>query len=60
VDHGKGALQTVGDRGGALGAAGVRRHNDAVAGLEVLPDPLEHRGLAVEVVDRHVEEALDL
>lgn len=43
-----------------LRTAGVRAHNNGVVAVEVLADPAQDAGLGVEVVDRHVEEALDL
>ena len=43
-----------------LGTTSIWADNDTVADVEVLPDPLKHAGLGVEVVDRDVEEALDL
>jgi hypothetical protein len=43
-----------------LCASSVRRDNDTVLNLEVVTDPVQGAGLGVEVVDRDVEEALDL
>lgn len=60
VDQREGQVQPIGERGRALGAAGVRGHDDAVLDREVLLDPPQDRGLGVEIVDGHVEETLDL
>lgn len=58
VDQGKGDVEAVGDRGRALGTAGVGRDDDALVDLEVFPNVPEERGFRVEVVNRDVEEAL--
>lgn len=60
VDQGKGRVETVSNRGGALRATRVGRHNDAVVDLQVLADPTQHRRLGVQVVHGDIEEALDL
>lgn len=43
-----------------FGTTSIGTDDDTVADVEVLTDPLEHTGLGVQVVDGHVEEALDL
>lgn len=60
VDEGEGEVEAVGHGGRALGAAGVGGDDDTVFDREVLLDPAQDGGLGVEVVDGHVEEALDL
>lgn len=60
VNKSKGQIETVGERGCALGTAGVRGDDDAVFYGEVLLDPAQDGGLGIEVIDRDVEEALDL
>lgn len=60
VDESEAEVEAVGDGSSSLGTAGVRRDNDTVLDLEVVADPAEGAGLGVEVVDRDIEEALDL
>lgn len=60
VDEREGHVEAVGHGRGALGAAGVGGDDDERRDVEVLRDPLEDRGLGVEVVDGDAEEALDL
>ena len=60
VDEGEAQIQAVGDAGRALGPAGVGRHDHALLDVEVLADPAQGARLGIKVVDRHVEEALDL
>lgn len=43
-----------------LGTTGIRTDNHTVADVEVFPDPLKHTRLGIQVVDRNIEEALDL
>lgn len=43
-----------------LGATGIRADNDAVTHVKILPNPLQHTRLGIQVIDRDVEEALDL
>lgn len=43
-----------------LGSTGVGRDNNTIVNLEVVADPAQGAGLGVEVVDRDVEEALNL
>lgn len=43
-----------------FGASCVRAHDDGFLVVHVLLDPAEHRWLCVEIVDRDVEETLDL
>ena len=43
-----------------LRAAGVRAHDHAVPHIEVLAYPAQRARLGVQVIDRDVEEALDL
>lgn len=52
----------MGRRNGALPfrTTGVRAYNDGFADIEVLSDPPQCAGLRIQVVDRHIEEALDL
>jgi hypothetical protein len=60
VDESEAEVETVGNGSSSLGTTGVGRDNDTVLDLEVVADPAEGAGLGVEVVDRDVEEALDL
>lgn len=60
VDEGKAEIEAVGDGSSSLGTTSVGRDDDTVLNLEVVADPAEGAGLSVEVVDRDVEEALDL
>lgn len=43
-----------------LSTTSVRTDNDAVFHIQVLPDPLQHARLGIKVVDRHIEETLNL
>ena len=43
-----------------LGPASIRRHDNTVGQRQVKADVAQDRRLGVEVVDGHVEEALDL
>lgn len=38
----------------------IRTHNHTPLHLQVLPDPPQRAGLRIQVIDGHVEEALDL
>lgn len=60
MDQSKWQIEAVGERGCALGTTGVRGDDDAVFHGEILLDPAQDGGLGVEVIDRNVEEALDL
>jgi hypothetical protein len=60
VDESKAEVEAVGDGSSSLGTASVGGDDDTVLDLEVVADPAEGAGLSVEVVDRDVEEALDL
>lgn len=60
MDECEGQVEAIGERGGALGTAGVGRDDDTVFDRQVFLYPAQNRGLGVEVVDGDVEEALDL
>jgi hypothetical protein len=60
VDESKAEVEAVGDGGSSLGTSSIGRDNNTVLDLEVVADPAKGAGLSVEVVDRNVEEALDL
>ncbi|KAI3488192.1 hypothetical protein L1887_47731 [Cichorium endivia] len=60
VEERKVELETVGERGGALGTSGVGRHDDRLVDIHHLADVLQRRRFGIEVVDGHIEEALDL
>jgi len=60
VDKGETEVEAVGDGGSSFCAAGVWGHNNAVLDFEVVANPAEGAGLSVEVVDRDIEETLDL
>jgi hypothetical protein len=60
VNEGKSRVETVSNRRRALGTACVGRDNDAVLDIQVVFDPAKHGRLRVQVVDRDIEEALDL
>src|SRR5262249_20210161 len=59
VDDGEARSQPLGDRTGALHAAGVGRDHDGVGEVALL-DVLDDDGGGEEVIHRDVEEALDL
>ena len=58
-DREAGIVEPFGERAGALDAADVRRDDDHV-GVLLLPGVAEQHRRGVDVVDRDVEEALDL
>ena len=61
VNEGEFYIEPVCDGCHPLGSARVRTDNDGVPPLGyVLLDPLEHRGLRVQIVHGDIEEALDL
>src|SRR5690606_10225071 len=61
VDDGQvGIVQALGDGAGAHHAADVGRNHDQVVGALVPPDVGQQHRRGVDVVDRNVEEALDL
>lgn len=60
VNKSEAKVEAVGDRGGSLGTASVRRDDDTVLNLQVVTNPTEGARLGIEVVDGDVEEALNL
>jgi hypothetical protein len=60
VDDGQRRVDALGERAGAHHAADVRRDDHDVVELEMLLDVAHHDRRAVEIVDRNVEEALNL
>lgn len=38
----------------------IRTHNHTVSNLQILSNPPQRAGLGIQIVDGHVEEALDL
>ena len=61
VDDGEvGIVEALGDRPGAHHAADVRRHHDQVVGAVRAPDVGEQQRRRIHVVDRDIEETLDL
>src|SRR5690606_3245609 len=59
-DRQVGVVQALGHRAGADHAAHVRRDHDQVLGAVGAPDVGQQQRRGVDVVDRDVEEALDL
>jgi hypothetical protein len=60
VNQGEARVEAVSKRSSTLSAAGIWGHDDRVGDVEVVADPPKDGGLGVEIVDRDVEEALDL
>jgi hypothetical protein len=60
VDEREAEVEAISNGSSSLGTASVGGDDNTILDLEVVADPAEGAGLSVEVVDRDVEEALDL
>ena len=60
VDDRQGAAKTLGKGPGPLGTPSVGGDHDGIAVGETLFQVLQHDGCGIEIVDRDIEEPLDL
>ena len=53
-------IQTIRNRRRTLRTPSIRTHDNTLCQVDILADPAQRAGLRVQIVDGHVEEALDL